>query len=77
MKFIEILNQIKETLGTFGGVRLSFGEPMKLGESSIIPVAKVSMGLGGGVGSSPVVPKKNETESEKPCTNEGGCAILP
>ncbi len=83
MKFIEILSRIKSVLSTFGGVEMSFGKPINIGDTTIIPVAKTSMGLGGGGGSSPVSHQKKDKQdtkpsdideplTETPMTNEGG-----
>ncbi|MDP2172860.1 MAG: spore germination protein GerW family protein [Candidatus Cloacimonadaceae bacterium] len=78
MKFIEILAQIKAVLNNFAGVGMSFGKPMQVNDITIIPVAKVSFGLGGGGGSTPVKdsPKKIDADSpeadDSSGMNEGG-----
>lgn len=63
MKFTEILSQIKGVLNTFSGVEWAFGKPLTLGDSTIIPVAKTSMGLGGGGGSTPNSKNPKTTKS--------------
>lgn len=43
-----LTEKISETLSTLG-VERSFGSPVKLGDETLIPVAAVWMGMGGGV----------------------------
>jgi uncharacterized spore protein YtfJ len=58
MEIMEILNEVINKLKKFGGVELSFGNPQKLGELTIIPVAKVAYGFGGGSGKAKKKKKK-------------------
>ncbi len=50
MEIMEILNSVIEKLKKFGGVELSFGNPQNLGDLTLIPVARVGYGFGGGMG---------------------------
>lgn len=53
MSLEETMQQITETLGKEGNVRAVFGEPLKLEHHSVIPVAAVGVGGGGGIGKRP------------------------
>lgn len=48
MNFIQMLKTLRETLSSGAGADLSFGQPIKLNELEVIPVAKVLMAVGGG-----------------------------
>jgi uncharacterized spore protein YtfJ len=50
MEIMEMLNNIMAKLKQYGGVELSFGNPQTLGDLTIIPVARVAYGFGGGSG---------------------------
>jgi uncharacterized spore protein YtfJ len=47
----DILRNIGETLGTTASVRSVFGEPIHANGKTIVPVARVAYGFGGGFGS--------------------------
>lgn len=80
MKFTEILAQIKAALNNFAGVEMSFGKPMQVNDITVIPVAKVSFGLGGGGGSAPAKHGKKKADGDdaspetdaQPLLEEGG-----
>jgi len=46
----EILQRIGETLGSTATVKSVFGEPIPFENKTIVPVAKISYGFGGGFG---------------------------
>lgn len=50
MNFTEITSKIKSLLSQVGGVNVSFGEANTIGDITVIPVAKVMLGGGGGEG---------------------------
>jgi uncharacterized spore protein YtfJ len=50
MEIMEMINNLMEKLRKVGGVELSFGNPQTLGDLTIIPVARVAYGFGGGMG---------------------------
>lgn len=50
MEIMEMLNKLMDKLRKVGGVELSFGNPQTLGDLTIIPVARVAYGFGGGMG---------------------------
>lgn len=58
MEIMEMLNNLMEKLRKVGGVELSFGNPQTLGDLTVIPVAKVAYGFGGGVGTGQKKKKK-------------------
>jgi len=45
----EVLSSLQEHLGQTADVHRAFGEPIVIGEKTIIPVARVSAGFGGGI----------------------------
>ena len=49
----ELLRNLGETLGTTATVKSVFGEPIYLEGKTVVPIAKVSYGFGGGFGTGP------------------------
>jgi len=80
MKFLDILANIRAALVKGAGAQLSFGDATQVNDLTVIPVAKISMSIGGGGGSStPRAKKSAKTDSgeEKPADDvkeksEGG-----
>ena len=62
MKIDSIFKQIRDILQSAGGVKFSFGNPVSVGNISIIPVARVSFGFGAGSGKLPGSKKKKKGE---------------
>lgn len=62
MKFDSIFSKMRDLLHSSAGVKFSFGDPVKVGDLSIIPVAKVGFGMGGGGGKAPGSRKKKQNE---------------
>jgi len=60
MEMMEILNSIINKLRKFGGVELSFGNPQTLNDLTLIPVARVAYGFGGGMGTGQKKKKKEK-----------------
>lgn len=60
-RLFDVIQQIKDT----ADVRAAFGEPQVFESKTVIPVARVSYGLGLGFGS-------NEAEGEAAPVNDGG-----
>jgi len=50
MEIMELLNSVMDKLRKVGGVEFSFGTSQTVGDLTIIPVAKVMYGFGGGSG---------------------------
>jgi uncharacterized spore protein YtfJ len=50
MAATDILHQIGESLGSSASVKSVFGEPIEAAGKTVIPVAKVAYGFGGGFG---------------------------
>ncbi len=83
MKIDSIFKRIHDTLHNAAGVKFSFGNPMSVGDISIIPVARVSFGFGGGGGGgklpnfkkkkqSEILDEKTEAENAEPTEFGGG-----
>jgi len=53
MNASEMLEKISETLGSTANVKSVFGEPVQVAGKTVVPVAKVAYGFGGGTGSGP------------------------
>ncbi|PKN71880.1 MAG: hypothetical protein CVU50_09540 [Candidatus Cloacimonetes bacterium HGW-Cloacimonetes-3] len=66
MDIKQILSQIRSLVSNAGGVEMSFGQPSKVNDLYVIPVAKVAFGFGGGGGSSAAKKKKNNEAPEPP-----------
>lgn len=60
-----MLEAVGERLGTSLGARAVFGQPVKRGDVTVIPVARAAWGFGAGTGA-------GETESGDPSTGGGG-----
>ena len=65
MKIDSIISQIRDAVQKGGGVKFSFGNPMDVGDISIVPVARVSFGFGagGGGGKLPNFKKKKQSKN--------------
>lgn len=83
MKLDSIFKQMRDAVQKGGGVKFSFGNPMSVGDISIIPVARVSFGFGGGGGGgklpnfkkkkqSEILEENTEAESAEPTDFGGG-----
>lgn len=60
MEMLDMLNKIIDKIRKIGGVELSFGNPQTMGDLTIIPVARVAFGFGGGTGTSGRKKKKEK-----------------
>lgn len=60
MDINSIFTQLKNAIRSGAGVEFSFGAPTKIGDTSIVPVARISFAFGGGGGSNSVKAKKKE-----------------
>lgn len=69
MKFLQIIASIRAALVNSAGAEMVFGKSTQIGDLHIIPVARVSFGLGGGGGSAPA--KVKNTPKKDADTNEG------
>lgn len=74
MNFNHIITQIKSAIHSGAGANLTIGSPSKVGELSIIPVARISFAFGGGGGKSPNAKKQKQHDeaSEDKQSNFGG-----
>ncbi len=50
MNAVDVLQRIGETLGSTATVKSVFGEPIHVNGKTVVPVAKVAYGFGGGFG---------------------------
>lgn len=64
MNLNQVFAQIRSLVSNAVGVQMAFGQPSKVNDLHIIPVAKVSFGFGGGGGSSAAKNKKTEAKEE-------------
>jgi uncharacterized spore protein YtfJ len=64
MDILEIVRRAGETLSTGATVRNVYGEPITVGQRTVLPVAKVRFGFGGGGGS--------RNDGERPGGGGGG-----
>ena len=70
----QILEQLLERLHTSASIKTIYGEPIQLEGKTLIPVAKVMYGLGGGFGKMKTRDREGRTE-EKPAGESGGGGI--
>jgi uncharacterized spore protein YtfJ len=53
MTATDVLHNIGETLGSAANVKAVFGDPITANGKTVVPVAKVAYGFGGGFGAGP------------------------
>jgi uncharacterized spore protein YtfJ len=70
----QILEPLLERLHTSASIKTIYGEPIQLEGKTLIPVAKVMYGLGGGFGKMKTRDREGRTE-EKPAGESGGGGI--
>ena len=63
----DLLQKIAETLGTTATVKSVFGEPIQVNGKTVVPVAKVAYGFGGGFGAG-----KDAAVPDRPGEGGGG-----
>jgi uncharacterized spore protein YtfJ len=66
MNLNQLLAQIKSLVSNAAGVEMAFGQPTKVNDIHIVPVAKVAFGFGGGGGSSPAKMRNKTAEAGNP-----------
>jgi uncharacterized spore protein YtfJ len=67
MNAAEMLQKLSETLGSMATVKSVFGEPIHAHGKTVVPVAKVAYGFGGGFGSG-----KNAAQPDRQGEGGGG-----
>jgi len=67
----KLLSQI-ETTPTSASARMVFGEPIKVGDRTIVPVARVGGGFGLGFGGKRTLPETGEAAAEQASRGGGG-----
>lgn len=65
-----LIERLAELIGAKAGVRAVFGEPVQHGGVTVIPVARVRWGFGGGGGRSDAAP-------DGPASGSGGGGVSP
>jgi len=70
MKLEKIIAQVKEVIHSGAGANLSIGSPSKIGDLSIVPVARIVFGFGGGGGASAGKKKKQKVAEETQASKE-------
>ncbi len=70
----QILEPLLERLHASASIKTIYGEPIQVEGKTLIPVAKVMYGLGGGFGKAKSHDKNGRTE-EKPAGESGGGGI--
>jgi uncharacterized spore protein YtfJ len=72
-----ILHQMSESLGSTATVKSVFGEPIQVGDKTVVPVARVGYGFGGGFGAAPKRLAKGEGEKSEGGGGGGGVLATP
>jgi uncharacterized spore protein YtfJ len=70
MNINDLLSQVRNFLSHSAGAEISFGNPVKVGDVSIVTVARVGFGFGGGGGNSPVTRKNCKKEDVEASTSD-------
>ncbi|MDI3503585.1 MAG: hypothetical protein PWP64_521 [Candidatus Cloacimonadota bacterium] len=65
MNIDTMFTQIKELIHSGAGAKFAFGNPVKVGDLSLLPVARVVFGFGGGGGQSPKQKKEEPDTAEQ------------
>ncbi|GAA4467631.1 hypothetical protein GCM10023189_51660 [Nibrella saemangeumensis] len=68
----ELLQTLTERMTGGASVQKVYGEPIVAGQKTIIPVAKVTLGFGGGYGEGRAGRKGASTETDESGKGEGG-----
>jgi uncharacterized spore protein YtfJ len=66
MDINKVFSQLKDLIHSGAGVQFSFGTPSKIGDTAIIPVARVSFAFGGGGGASAAKGNKKDKKAAVP-----------
>lgn len=77
MEIKNFFDSLAERLSTSGNARSIYGEPVSVGEKTIIPVARVSYGFGGGTGMKGKNRAKGEENVEEGVGGGGGVKVAP
>jgi uncharacterized spore protein YtfJ len=72
MEDVNFLETVSKQFGQNASVKNVYGEPILAQGKTIIPVAKIAMGLGGGQGQSNGKYKKQQDNPPQPADNKGG-----
>ena len=80
MNIPELIQQVTDKIERFAHVKVCFGEPVTLGQQTIIPVASVRIGGGGGGGMGTGIQpaeqvegaEEGEVEEQTTCKGTGG-----
>jgi len=70
MNIDSIFARMRELLHNGAGAKFSFGNPVSVGDLSILPVARVVFGFGGGGGKSPAKKKKQQDDTDDTVATE-------
>jgi uncharacterized spore protein YtfJ len=70
MELQKFVDSVRNSLGESANVRRVFGDPIVVGDKTIIPVARIGYGFGAGGGSGRR--KKSGEQTEAGITDEGG-----
>ncbi len=70
-----MLDKLGERIGMRASVRAVFGEPVERGEVTIIPVARVRWGYGGGSGTGPVRSDSGDGQTMSGGSGAGGAVM--
>jgi uncharacterized spore protein YtfJ len=73
----KILDRLGERIGAQATVKAVFGEPTERGDVTVIPVARVRWGLGGGSGSGPMRGRQPNGEAGSGSGAGGGAMSAP
>ena len=71
-----LVEKIIERLGRSADWRVVFGDPITVGTKTIVPVARVAYGFGGGLGA-PADAGQRPGRQEHPESGGGGVAVRP
>jgi uncharacterized spore protein YtfJ len=73
----KVLDRLGERIGTQATVKAVFGEPVQREDLTVIPVARVRFGLGGGSGSGPMSGRQTDAETGSGSGAGGGAMSDP
>lgn len=72
-----LVEKIIERLGRSADWRVVFGDPITAGTKTIVPVARVAYGFGGGPGPAGEQPRPNDQGAQETGSVGGGVAVRP
>jgi uncharacterized spore protein YtfJ len=74
---VSVIQEFVESLRSTATVKSVFGEPIQMEGKTVVPIAKVAYGFGGGFGTHPKSGESHRDEKQEGCGGGGGVKAFP